>query len=93
MAVPIKRLPETIGCVIAELDSAIHGETKPIQQQCRISININIIDFKSDYLFFTFLLMDCRIKFGNDGFTFQEAKLQAGHLLSAGSTRAILIFR
>ena len=64
-------LPETIGCVIAELDSAIHGEHKPIQQQYRNSINM--IDFKTDDLCCTFLPMDCRIKFGNDGFTFQAA--------------------
>ena len=66
-------LPETIECVIAELDSAIHGENKPIQQQYRNSINI--IDFKKDDLCRTFLPMDCRIKFGNDGFTFQAALL------------------
>ena len=37
-------LPETIESVIAELDSAIHYENKPAQQQYRNSINI--IDFK-----------------------------------------------
>ena len=37
-------LPETIEYVIAELDSAIHGENKPTQQQYRNSSNI--IDFK-----------------------------------------------
>ena len=64
-------LPETIECVIAELDSAIHGENKPTQQQYKNSINI--IDFKTDDIFCNFLSMDCRIKFGNDGFTFQAA--------------------
>jgi hypothetical protein len=39
-------LPETIECVIAELDSAIHGENKPIQPQYRNSI----IDFKENGL-------------------------------------------
>ncbi len=53
--------------VIVELDSAMHGEhkPKPIQQQCRNSINI--IDIKTDDLICTFLSMDCRIQFGNDG--------------------------
>ena len=64
-------LPETIECVIAELDSAIHYENKPTQQQYRNSINI--IDFKIDDLFCNLLSMNCRIKFGNDGCTFQAA--------------------
>ena len=64
-------LPETIECVIAELDSAIHGENKPTQQQYRNSSNI--IDFKKIVEFALSLPMDCRIKFGNDGFTFQAA--------------------
>ena len=64
-------LPETIEYVIAELDSAIHGKNKPTQQQYRN--RIHIIDFKADNLFCNFLSMDCRIQFGNDGFTFQAA--------------------
>ncbi len=64
-------LPETIEYVIAELDSAIHGKNKPTPQQYKNSINI--IDFKPDDIFCTFLPMDCRIKFGNDGFAFQAA--------------------
>ena len=64
-------LPEIIECVIAELDSAIHGENKPTQQQYKNSINV--IDFKINNLCCNFLAMDCRIKFGNDGFTFQAA--------------------
>ena len=59
-------LPETIEYVIAELDSAIHYENKPAQQQYRNSINI--IDFKINDLLCNFMLMDCRIQFGNDGF-------------------------
>ena len=71
-------LPETIECVIAELDSAIHGENKPTQQQYKNSINI--IDFKTDDIFCNFLSMDCRIKFGNDGFIFQAALKDVSHL-------------
>jgi hypothetical protein len=44
MTILFLRLPETLECVIAELDSAIHGENKPTRQQYRNSINI--IDFK-----------------------------------------------
>ena len=69
-------LPETIECVIAELDSAIHGENKPTQQQYKNSINI--IDFKTDDLVCTFLPMDCRFRFGNNGFTFQAALIHNG---------------
>ena len=69
-------LPETIECVIAELDSAIHYENKPTQQQYRNSINI--IDFKKIVEFALSLPMDCRIKFGNDGFTFQAALIHSG---------------
>ena len=36
--------------------------------------------FKTDNLFFNFLSMDCRIKFGNDGFIFQAALKDVSHL-------------
>jgi hypothetical protein len=74
--------------VIAELDSAIHWQEGPDKTLCS---KINDIDAASLLqLYRCIFTMDCRIKFGNDGFDGFRQHLSINTVSSANLAVAVL---